>query len=151
MEFRDRTVFETRRRRIYTPGPGGIIGDVGPERVAERRRRCLAGMMEAAEGAGNSETNALSSGSLSSFALFLSLPLAKSTPGKAKRHSAMRRRRGVSCTHTPPWPARAKKVTLCRRKHSEFVSNTTKLLDVTFVDKRARVLRVQRERNHRVY
>jgi hypothetical protein len=41
--------------------------------------------MEAAEGAGNSETNVVVRKSLSSFALFLSLPLAKSAPGKAKR------------------------------------------------------------------
>ena len=51
----------------------------------KRRRRCLVGMMEAAEGAGNSETNVVVRKSLSSFALFLSLPLAKSAPGKAKR------------------------------------------------------------------
>ena len=42
-------------------------------------------MMEAAEGAGNSETNVVVRESLSSFALFLSLPLAKAAPGKAKR------------------------------------------------------------------
>lgn len=50
-------------------------------------------MMEAAEGAGNSETNVVVRKSLSSFALFLSLPLAKSTPGKAKRCFAGKRER----------------------------------------------------------
>ena len=68
--------------------------------------------MEAAEGAGNSETNALSSRSRSrSFALFLSpsreIDAGKSEaafPGKTRK----RRRRGVSCTHTRR-KARAKK------------------------------------------
>ena len=78
--------------------------------------------MEAAEGAGNSETKRCPPGVA---LVFRSLSLSPSReidagqseaafPGKTRK----RRRRGVSCTHTRR-KARAKKVTLCRRKHSE--------------------------------